>query len=733
MLYNIKLNDGYKPLIEDKGFCFASFVDDASLARIFISPSIASKLKEGLTGNDFWAEVKETDKGFRASKIWSSLEQVIADSHPKLKEVAIQFKGIDELRTQLGFRKKKDDQSLSFMYREGLVGRLSDEKNRQLEERISKLKEPSKYKRHETKVYTFSEYALERWAEHHGFNFYDYNVENQFAPQDCRIDVHDIDVKSVVGIGRRQGFAYSSVGEAGETIVGVHSHTSTLADDLVKYTIDGVFSPDYYGGISSKLHFFDLAANNLNVCYFMPLADYFKPAQFLIDTHTDDVIDHIIKSNLFGYFLLSASVSKRQKLLSKYITNDNRGFADVILDLLKHNKLPLLPHYLADFLVGCMYDKKIIDAENIRTLVYSIFMPTERQKKFIDDLIKGCESIAKVRCHWHPDEDIKSMGIDIYKGHIPTLRAICSHNKKSKTTFFTYSWKTSNTLVYESDKDICTDSNCGCLVHTYIDKYAGSVLIGKQSCQKHGKKQYDSLVLSAKSGFQGSPVKYKLPVKAALDLELMKEANYWALLEMGTQNDDSSELVNLSNGSVEAHASHSLAKPVLTNSTQNSVIVDGIELFDGLSGQSTGDLETLLTTLNSTVNLLSNEISARQMKLVEDSSWFESKNYISGEKVSKTFMSKGSSLKDPKDIIVTNYGRVFCAGVLVVPKLNDMGVLGTWYPCVGWRTHNGGIGYRVRFQFSVLSSIAQEYKEPRILYEIKNPALYSQLKAEWVV
>ena len=54
MLYNIKLNDGYKPLIEDKGFCFASFVDDASLARIFINPSIASKLKEGLTGNDFW-------------------------------------------------------------------------------------------------------------------------------------------------------------------------------------------------------------------------------------------------------------------------------------------------------------------------------------------------------------------------------------------------------------------------------------------------------------------------------------------------------------------------------------------------------------------------------------------------------------------------------------------------------------------------------------------------------
>jgi hypothetical protein len=153
---------------------------------------------------------------------------------------------------------------------------------------------------------------------------------------------------------------------------------------------------------------------------------------------------------------------------------------------------------LADYIIQETVNKIAIDTENIKQILMAIDEYPNRKMNFILDLLGANASLEKVRCHWHPEETIKDMGIDIYyrnTSNVPTFKAICSRDKtkKLKTTFFTYSWKTNETLSYQSDDDICDQDKCGCLLHSYITKNddLGVVKLGRADCPKYGKKSYN--------------------------------------------------------------------------------------------------------------------------------------------------------------------------------------------------------------------------------------------------
>lgn len=75
------------------------------------------------------------------------------------------------------------------------------------------------------------------------------------------------------------------------------------------------------------------------------------------------------------------------------------------------------------------------------------------------------------------------MDIEVYEGSKPTLKARCSHDPTQKTTFFTYSWKTGETLIYgEPGIESCDHPDCGCLIHLHDNKK-----IGKLSCPSYGR------------------------------------------------------------------------------------------------------------------------------------------------------------------------------------------------------------------------------------------------------
>ena len=84
--------------------------------------------------------------------------------------------------------------------------------------------------------------------------------------------------------------------------------------------------------------------------------------------------------------------------------------------------------------------------------MFSIYYPNLSQREYIVNLLLLTEVLPEVRCKWHPEEDIKDMGIKYTAGYIPTFQAQCPQDPTTtnKTTIYTYSWKTSFTAIIKA-------------------------------------------------------------------------------------------------------------------------------------------------------------------------------------------------------------------------------------------------------------------------------------------
>ena len=505
-LFEIILKNHFLSFAKDKGFGFASFCSQSILEDIFVPHKITERILKTITSfsSPLWAEISCKKEGstskYRIESLWPQFDDVIAETKKShIKEAAISIK---QFKTQKHsyFDKKIDtdksaqDEQLIFTYDEF----LSPQKQQQLQSRLMRIGNPNKgWELHKTIAYTYAEYFIEHWAKQHQLFVLDYNETNQFAPQDLKIDNKDIDVKSVIGVGRRKGTQYSSFTDGNEVLMGVCTHTSTLNDSAIGLSIDGVFDPKKHLLINLTLNYMKLNTSP-NVCYFSSLYEYFlspKNRELTPLAINASLILYAESLNAIPLLLELCPENDREDLLKKLITEPNLPLIPIIQELLAKDSAELFPHYLADHVIHQTVQKQVIDTVNIKRLLNLVTPISQRQQRFILDLLIANETLKKVRCHWHPEETIADMGIDIYysdTSQVATLKAVCSCNPRLKTTFFTYSWKTNETLCYSNDDDICDLLDCGCLVHPYQDYKLGSVLLGKSSCAQYGKQSYDS-------------------------------------------------------------------------------------------------------------------------------------------------------------------------------------------------------------------------------------------------
>lgn len=517
-LFEIKLASNFGLFAKDRGFGFATFCSSTISEDIFVPHRITKNILTNTPSfwTSLWAEVSCKKEGaktkYRIENLWNELEDIITNTPKKhIKQAALSIKFLQEQKVISFEPKQKADinvhsEQLIFTYDDF----LSAAKEKQLQYRLKQIGNPDKgWDRHNTIAYTYAEYFVERWANQYKLPVLDYNETNQFAPQDYNINGIDIDVKSVIGIGRRKGTQYSSSTDGYEVLIGVCTHTDQLNDDAFEMSIDGVFDPKKYHPIDLKLNYLKLNTPP-NVCYFSSLYDYFLSSKD--NAHTQLTINtplivYAANINVIPLLLKLCSKTDQEYLLKILITKQNSLLIPIISELIKKNSTALFPHYLADFIIQQTVQKQELDTTNIKYLLELITIIPPRQKRFILDLLKANETLQAVRCHWHPEETIADMGIDIYyadTSSVPTLRAICGCNPKFKTTFFTYSWKTNETLCYSSDDDICDLPNCGCLIHQYKDYHLGSVILGKSSCTKYGKNSYESWLAKREYPYQKS-------------------------------------------------------------------------------------------------------------------------------------------------------------------------------------------------------------------------------------
>ncbi|MEZ9819678.1 hypothetical protein AB4238_03480 [Shewanella sp. 10N.286.45.A1] len=509
-LVEITLKDNFSSFAKDRGFGFAKFCSSNISADIFVSQKVTKSIFNTISStslsssSSFWAEVSCKKEGetykYRVEDLWPQLDDVISLSKKEhVKEAAISISQFHEQKQAYFDRKLKTDTDAQseqhiFTYDEFLL----PQKQLQLQARLTDIGNPDKgWGKHYTIVYTYAEFYAELWAKQQQLPVLDYNETNLFAPQDYNIDGKDINVKSVIGVGRRKGTQYSSFTDGNEVLLGVYTHTNKLNDDAIGLSIDGVFDPKNYQTVKLALNYLKVNTSP-NVCYFSSLYDYFlsqknKPFKPLgINT---SLTLYAASVNAVPLLLKSCSVDDLEDLLKRLITEPNNQLTPIILELIAKDRIELFPHYLADYAIHQTIQKRVVDTVNIERLLEIVTPISQRQQRFILDLLKANETLKEVRCHWHPEETIAEMGVDIYysdTSSVPTLKAVCSCDPRLKTTFFTYSWKTNETLCYKQDDNICDVQHCGCLLHQYRDYKLGPVVLGKSSCTKYGKKSYDS-------------------------------------------------------------------------------------------------------------------------------------------------------------------------------------------------------------------------------------------------
>ena len=137
---------------------------------------------------------------------------------------------------------------------------------------------------------------------------------------------------------------------------------------------------------------------------------------------------------------------------------------------------------------------------------FSIYYPNEFQREFLLNLIKLIDVLPEVRCKWHPDEVIKDMGFGYDDGYIPTFYFKCQQNPKLRTTIYSYSWKTLETVIYKINPS-CNNSSCGGLTHSWYDYSYYSEknkIICKDGCKIHGSKAHEKIAEEEKRDYHSN-------------------------------------------------------------------------------------------------------------------------------------------------------------------------------------------------------------------------------------
>lgn len=510
-LFEIKLKENFSSFAKDRGFGFASFCNSIITTDLFVPHKVTEHIFRTVTdfSSSLWAEVSFKKEGgsykYRIDRLWILIDDVLKDAkQPHIIQAATSIKKFETKYPTYKEKTNTDKDAQNGLYIFTYDEFLSPQKQQQLQSRLIRIGNPDKgWERYNTIAYTYAEYFVEHWAKQHQLIVLDYNETNQFAPQDYNIDSKDIDVKSVIGVGRRKGTQYSSFTDGNEVLIGVCTHTDNLNDDMIELSIDGVFDPKKYQNIGLALNYLKLNTSP-NVCYFSSLYDYFLSPdnkEFTSLAINNSLLLYAASMNAVPLLLQLCSENDRDNVLKRLITKPNYQLIPIILELFTKDRAELFPHYLADYVIQKTVQKQILDTANIEQLLGLITIMSQRQQRFILDLLQANNTLEKVRCHWHPQETIADMGIDIYysdTSSVPTLRAICGCNPKLKTTFFTYSWKTNETLCYKHDDNICDLPSCGCLLHSYRDYKVGNIILGKSSCTKYGKVCYDSWIRTDK-------------------------------------------------------------------------------------------------------------------------------------------------------------------------------------------------------------------------------------------
>ncbi len=372
---------------------------------------------------------------------------------------------------------------------------LSGLKRKQYIIRLNNLKADDKWGECNTWLYTAAEYALELWAGNNALEFVDYNQEDIYSPRDCAISNVHLDVKTTMGVGRRVLPKYNNVSDCEEIMVGVGSLVNSRDERASIHKIHGIYDKQYYQGINLELKYYTHDSKYLNSCYFSSLESYFKTKVDIkrvpLISNYESNLDDIRNRSALNALFFSIEDEDKISLLYRLLPDYHVDFIEIIRELLEKDRLTLLPHFLADYILGNIIEKRQISRKAIEDIIYSIFMPYESQKTYIDNLLKAKEAIANVECVNHVGESIEQMEIEFYAGAKPTLKACCSYNQTVKTTFFTYSWKTGETLIYGQRRntggarneipETCDLADCGCLTHKHDGRK-----IGKRSCGKYG-------------------------------------------------------------------------------------------------------------------------------------------------------------------------------------------------------------------------------------------------------
>jgi len=408
-----------------------------------------------------------------------------------LSAFILQINNLMSLRTFLSNEVYRVNRS--YLYENLTVSVLSEQKLQQLELRLATTK-GDKWEKKNVWFYTATEWVIEDWAIKNKLQYFDYNETNQFAHQDCQINGTDVDIKTTLGIGKRHMPIYYSTRNKdndNEIIVGISSKSETLESIDSTHLIQGIFDPNIYKKLKTPLKFFTPHKNLINPCYFSSLEYYFNltpkhNSQTI--SYSKEFVTYCIKSKQYLKALINTSLHtlKHIKFISEQVLHEHHlDFIPIIEELAEKKLIHLLPHYLADYLIAKIINKAPIDNDSITNTLYLFHTPSPDQKKYIENLLLAKESLLTLRCNFHPEESIKEMDVEFYCGNNgqPILRARCSKDPQLKTTFFTYSWRSGETLIYNNDDiKLCDAPRCGCLTHVYWNER-----IGRSTCEKYGR------------------------------------------------------------------------------------------------------------------------------------------------------------------------------------------------------------------------------------------------------
>jgi len=359
------------------------------------------------------------------------------------------------------------------------------------------------------RLYTAAEWIAEDWALKNKMQYHDYNQVDQMSPQDCRINGINIDVKTTLGVGcKRLKTYYSSKGTSyeNEIILGITSLASKrdiigTSEDYSEHSIHGIFDPSVYKNINLELNHFPVSTKLINACYFQPLQNFFNRQpnfENIINNYEDDVLNHLIKTKkslpAIFYLILNYFPKKLDSALKSVLPAIHYDLIEIITELNTKDSIPIFPHYLANHLMNMIHKKKTMDPQVINLIINSISLFHEDQHKYVNNLLKLSTVLPKVRCKFHSNETMKEMDItegERVQGPTPTFYAQCSKDPTKRTTIFTHSWQTGETVIYgNKDIKVCDYINCGCLTHPdrRVFKQAG-LRFGRYECKKYGHKK----------------------------------------------------------------------------------------------------------------------------------------------------------------------------------------------------------------------------------------------------